>query len=78
LMQNGDGVFTGRITSDSITSNSITVNGYISIANAAYISSGTTLTLKGTSVKLTNALNQSIISFWSNLTTLCPFTQDRF
>ena len=43
-------------TSDSITSNSITVNGYISTANAAYISSGTTLTLKGTSVKLTNAL----------------------
>ena len=36
LDANGDGVFTGRITSDSITSNSITVSGYMSIANAPY------------------------------------------
>ena len=47
LDANGDGVFTGRITSDSITSNSISVNGHIAIANAACISSCTTLTLKG-------------------------------
>ena len=48
---------------DLITVNSLVVNNSISIANSAYISSGTTLTLKGQSVKLTNALNQSIISF---------------
>ena len=48
---------------DLITVNSLVVNNSISIANSAFISSGTTLTLKGQSVKLTNALNQSIISF---------------
>ena len=58
-----DSSVVSALDQDLITVNSLVVNNSISIANSAYISSGTTLTLKGQSVKLTNALNQSIISF---------------
>ena len=51
------------LSQNMLTVSSLVVNGYKSIANAAYISSGTTLTLHGSSVKLANALNQIKISF---------------
>ena len=55
--------FTSSITVGRITSNSILVNGTLSISNSGIISSGATLSLKGQSVRLINGLNQIIISF---------------
>ena len=47
LDANGEGGIYRIITSDSIIPNSITVNGYIAIANAAFISSWNNFNLKG-------------------------------